>query len=70
MNATLAGGFVDLIAIALFILGLHYLNTPATARFGNRLAMVGMAIALVAAGWQIFGVAWWAIALGVVVGPI
>jgi len=68
VNATLAGGFVDLIAIALFILGLHYLNTPATARFGNRLAMVGMAIALVAAGWQIFGVAWWAIALGVVVG--
>jgi NAD(P) transhydrogenase subunit beta len=68
MNPAVAGGIVDLFAIALFILGLHFLNTPATARFGNRLAMAGMAIALVAAGWQIFGGAWWAIALGVIVG--
>jgi NAD(P) transhydrogenase subunit beta len=65
---TIAGGLVDLVAIALFILGLHYLNTPATARLGNRLAMIGMAIALIAASWQTFGSAWWAIALGIVVG--
>ena len=30
------------VAIALFIYGLHDLNSPATARRGNRLAMVGM----------------------------
>jgi proton-translocating NAD(P)+ transhydrogenase subunit beta len=49
----------NLVAIALFIYGLHDLNSPATARRGNRLAMLGMAIALggilvrtQAAGWE------------------
>jgi len=31
----------DLVAIGLFIYGLHDLNSPATARRGNRLAMIG-----------------------------
>jgi H+-translocating NAD(P) transhydrogenase subunit beta len=35
-------------AFALFILGLHELNHPRTARRGNRIAAVGMAIAVVA----------------------
>jgi NAD(P) transhydrogenase subunit beta len=60
--------FADLVAIALFIFGLHYLNTPATARHGNRLAMGGMLIALVAAAWQTAGSAWWAILVGVALG--
>ena len=44
---TVAIAVADLVAIALFISGLHYLNAPPTARFGNRLAAVGMLIALV-----------------------
>jgi len=68
MIATTLGAIVDLVAIALFILGLHFLNSPAHARRGNRLAMLGMAIALIAAAWQTAGTAWLWIALGVVVG--
>ena len=60
----------DIIAIALFILGLHFLNTPATARLGNRLAAIGMLIALVGVLVQTLGVGWWAIAIGIVVGAI
>lgn len=37
-----------LIAIGLFIVGLKKLGSPATARFGNQLAAVGMLIAVVA----------------------
>ncbi len=58
----------DLVAIALFILGLHDLNSPPTARRGNRLAMVGMFIALVAVLVQTLGVGWEAIVIGTVVG--
>jgi len=58
----------DLVAIGLFILGLHFLNTPPTARMGNRLAAIGMLIALVAVLVQTTGVGWWAIAIGIVLG--
>ena len=58
----------QIIAIALFILGLRYLSSPATARFGNRLAMVGMGVALIAFIAQTHGIGWWAIALGAVIG--
>jgi NAD(P) transhydrogenase subunit beta len=68
MTATVLGAIGDLLAIALFIQGLHYLNAPATARLGNRLAMVGMVIALLLAGWQIGGAAWLPIAGGIIVG--
>jgi H+-translocating NAD(P) transhydrogenase subunit beta len=63
-----AGPLLDLVAISLFILGLHFLNSPATARRGNQLAMVGMAIALIVVLVQTEGVAWWAITIGVVLG--
>jgi H+-translocating NAD(P) transhydrogenase subunit beta len=46
VNAT-AAGFLYLLAAALFILGLKRLSSPATARTGNRLAAVGMFIAVV-----------------------
>jgi NAD(P) transhydrogenase subunit beta len=58
----------DLVAIALFILGLHDLNSPATARRGNRLAMLGMFIALVAVLVQTLGVGWESIVIGTVIG--
>ncbi len=58
----------QIVAIALFILGLRYLSSPATARFGNRLAMVGMGVALIAFIAETHGIGWWAIALGAIIG--
>ncbi|HEY9085894.1 MAG TPA: NAD(P)(+) transhydrogenase (Re/Si-specific) subunit beta [Candidatus Tyrphobacter sp.] len=59
---------LDLVAIGLFIGGLHFLNAPPTARFGNRLAAFGMLIALVAVLVQTLGVGLWAIAIGIAIG--
>ncbi len=59
---------LDLVAIAFFILGLHFLNAPPTARFGNRLAAIGMLIAIVMALVQTMGLGWWAIAIGIILG--
>src|SRR5579872_5749520 len=65
---SVAISLADLVAVACFILGLHFLNKPPTARLGNRLAAVGMLIALVAVLAQTPGIGWWAIALGIVIG--
>jgi len=51
-----------LITGILFILGLKYMSSPKTARFGNRLSMAGMVIALVATFAQ--GVVQWPVILG------
>ncbi len=37
-----------LLGAACFVLGLHQMNSPATARGGNRLSAAGMTIAVVA----------------------
>jgi NAD(P) transhydrogenase subunit beta len=60
----------EIAAIVLFILGLHFLSSPATARFGNRLAAVGMLIAIIAALGPSHGYGWWAILVGVVIGTV
>jgi H+-translocating NAD(P) transhydrogenase subunit beta len=60
--------FADLVAIALFIYGLHELNSPATARRGNRFAMVGMLIALVGIVVRTGAVGWPAVAVGIAIG--
>jgi len=60
----------DLVAIAFFIYGLHELNSPATARRGNRFAMAGMAIALIGIVVRTGAVGWEAIAIGVAIGGI
>jgi H+-translocating NAD(P) transhydrogenase subunit beta len=60
----------NLVAIALIIYGLHELNSPATARRGNRFAMVGMAIALIGILIRTQGVGWQAVAIGVAIGAI
>ena len=71
MTGTQIGiALADLVAIGLIIYGLHDLNSPATARRGNRLAMIGMFIALVGVVVQTLGVGWWAIAIGTVVGAV
>ena len=40
--------FVYLLSAVLFMLGLKYLSSPATARMGNKLSMVGMGLAIAA----------------------
>jgi NAD(P) transhydrogenase subunit beta len=67
---TLAIDLADLAAIALFIYGLHELNSPATARRGNRFAMVGMLIALIGIVVRTGGVGWPAVAVGIALGAI
>jgi NAD(P) transhydrogenase subunit beta len=51
MNASTIGHLVQLSFIAgaaLFVIGLHLMNSPATARTGNRISATGMVIAIVA----------------------
>jgi NAD(P) transhydrogenase subunit beta len=67
---TVAIDLADLVAIALFIYGLHELNSPATARRGNRFAMAGMAIALVGIVVRTGAVGWPAVAIGVALGAL
>ena len=59
-----------LVTGVLFILGLRYLSSPATARLGNRLAAIGMLIGLVAtlAGTGI--ISWWIVLTGMVLGTV
>jgi len=67
---------IYLAAAACFVLGLHQMNSPATARNGNRLSAVGMAAAiigtvvLIATGTyaDVNASAWIIIAAGIVVG--
>ena len=54
----------------LFILGLRFLSSPATARLGNRIAAAGMAIGLLATLTGAGLVTWWIIAIGVVLGTL
>jgi NAD(P) transhydrogenase subunit beta len=68
--AGIAIDLADLVAIALFIYGLHELNSPATARRGNRFAMVGMAIALIGIVVRTGGVGWQAVLAGVAIGGL
>jgi len=51
MNATNVGYLVQLafiVGAALFVIGLHLMNSPATARNGNRVSATGMVIAVLA----------------------
>jgi H+-translocating NAD(P) transhydrogenase subunit beta len=60
----------NLVAIALIIYGLHELNSPATARRGNRFAMAGMAIALIGILIRTQGVGWQEVVLGIAIGGL
>jgi NAD(P) transhydrogenase subunit beta len=56
-----------LVAAATFIVGLKRLSSPSTARAGNRLAALGMLLA-VAVTLIGTGVSWWVVGAGVIVG--
>lgn len=61
--------WVYITAALLFILGLKRLSGVKTARRGNQLAALGMALAIAATMWLLFGtVALWVLIAGVVVG--
>ena len=57
-------------AAVLFILGLKQLSSPATARAGNRLAAIGMLIALAATLRDRQIISFWIIAAGAIVGAV
>jgi len=57
-----------IVAAVLFILGLKQLSSPATARSGNRLAAIGMALALAATLLDRQIISFWIIAVGTIVG--
>ncbi|MDQ6932339.1 MAG: NAD(P)(+) transhydrogenase (Re/Si-specific) subunit beta [Candidatus Eremiobacteraeota bacterium] len=54
----------------LFIVGLRYLSSPATARTGNRIAMAGMLLAIGATLFAQGLVSWWILAAGGLIGAI
>ncbi len=57
-----------IVAAVLFIFGLKRLSSPATARSGNRLAAIGMLLALGATLVDRQIISFWTIALGMVIG--
>jgi len=59
-----------IVAAVLFIFGLKRLSSPATARSGNRVAAVGMALALAATLLDAQIVSYWTIALGTLIGAV
>jgi NAD(P) transhydrogenase subunit beta len=60
-----------LVTAVCFILGLRHLSNPRTARTGNYISMLGMAIALVATGFLLdWKAAWWVVAIGFVGGAL
>jgi H+-translocating NAD(P) transhydrogenase subunit beta len=65
-----------LLAACCFVLGLHLMNSPATARRGNTVSASGMGlaivvtVALVAHQGTITGVGWAVVAVGTVVGAV
>ena len=59
-----------IVAAVLFIFGLKRLSSPSTARSGNRLAAVGMALALGATLLDRQILSFWTIALGTLIGAV
>jgi len=57
-----------IVASVLFIFGLKQLSSPSTARSGNRLAAIGMALALAATLVDRQIVSFWTIAIGTLIG--
>ncbi len=52
-----------------FIIGLRLLSNPKSARLGNTISMIGMAVALVATGFKLdFAAAWWVLVFGLGLG--
>ena len=69
-------GILYLLSASLFVVGLHMMRAPATARNGNRLSAVGMVVAVLATivlALVVDGgewIAWVALTAGVLVGAV
>ena len=65
---------IYLVAASCFVLGLHLMNNPATARRGNQVSVAGMVAAVVATGVLVIHLGvitttgWIVIAAGILVG--
>jgi NAD(P) transhydrogenase subunit beta len=59
-----------LVAAVLFIIGLKRLNSPATARHGNLISLVGMLLAMAVTSFDAAIVSFWVILAGVMVGTV
>ncbi len=73
MTETVSSVWVDaayLVTGILFILGLRFLSSPATARLGNRIAAAGMLIGLLATLLGTGIVSWWVVVVGVAIGTL
>jgi NAD(P) transhydrogenase subunit beta len=57
-----------LITIVAFVLALHFLSSPATARRGNQIGAAGMIVAVVVTWIRIGTTSWWAIAVAMLIG--
>src|SRR5256714_3025882 len=65
-DAVIAVSYI--VAAVLFIFGLKQLSSPSTARAGNRLAAIGMALALAATLLDRQIISFWTIAIGTLIG--
>jgi NAD(P) transhydrogenase subunit beta len=59
-----------IVAAVLFIFGLKRMTSPSTARSGNRLAAIGMALALIATLLDHQIISYWTIAIGTLIGGV
>ena len=65
---------VYIVAAACFVIGLHLMNSPATARRGNQVSTAGMGIAVIATlillihAGSVTGVGWTVIIVGALLG--
>ncbi|MGO1345849.1 MAG: NAD(P)(+) transhydrogenase (Re/Si-specific) subunit beta, partial [Bifidobacterium psychraerophilum] len=53
-NIDIVAWFVYLLASVMFVIGLHFMNSPKTARKGNRISAEGMVLAVVMAFVHLF----------------
>ena len=73
-NFTNGMQLVYVVAAACFVIGLHLMNSPATARRGNQVSTVGMVVAVVATlillihDGTVTGVGWAVIIVGAALG--
>src|SRR5579864_6904404 len=67
---------VYVLAAACFVVGLHLMNSPATARRGNQVSIAGMAIAIVITlvllihDGSVTGVGWTVLIVGALLGSV
>jgi len=70
MTSSTLINLVYLISAVLFILGLKGLNSPETARRGQKLAAIGMLLAIIATLVQKEVISYWGIIVGAIVGIV